>query len=47
MEARQGMLRPDFQDWYPGLEAGRWYPASELTALVVDRAEKRMLSVKA
>lgn len=35
MEARrEGMLRPEFQDWYPGLQAGRWYPANELTALV-------------
>jgi hypothetical protein len=30
------MLRPEFQDWYPSLEAGRWYPASELTTFVVD-----------
>ena len=36
MEVRQGMLRPEFQEWYPGLEAGRWYPAGELTALVVE-----------
>ena len=33
---REGMLRPAFQDWYPTLEAGRWYPANELTDLVAD-----------
>lgn len=33
---REGMLRPEFRDWYPSLEAGQWYPADELTALVAD-----------
>ena len=33
---REGMLRPEFQDWYPSLQAERWYPASELTSLVLD-----------
>ena len=33
---REGMLRPEFQDWYPSLKAGQWYPADELTALVMD-----------
>ena len=33
---REGMLRPGFQDWYPALEAGRWYPADELTDVVLE-----------
>jgi hypothetical protein len=33
---REGMLRPEFQDWYPTLEAERWYPADQLTEMVVD-----------
>jgi hypothetical protein len=36
---REGMLRPEFQDWYPTLTAGRWYPADELTELVVDHLQ--------
>jgi hypothetical protein len=32
---REGMLRPEFQDWYPTLAADRWYPADELTDLVL------------
>jgi hypothetical protein len=34
-ERREGMLRPEFQDWYPTVESGRWYPADELTGLVL------------
>ncbi len=33
---REGMLRPEFQDWYPSLRAGQWYAADELTDLVLD-----------
>lgn len=36
---REGMLRPEFQDWYPELAAGRWYPADELTGLVVEHLQ--------
>ena len=36
---REGLLRPDFQDWYPTLKAGRWYPADELTGLVIDHLQ--------
>jgi hypothetical protein len=36
MARREGMLRPEFQEWYPSLLPGRWYPASELTTLVLD-----------
>jgi hypothetical protein len=36
---REGMLRPEFQDWYPSLTAGRWYPADELTGLVMDHLQ--------
>jgi hypothetical protein len=31
---REGMLRPEFQEWYPSLEATRWYPAAQLADLV-------------
>ncbi len=34
-DRREGMLRPEFQDWYPTVESGRWYPADELTSLVL------------
>ena len=33
---REGMLKPEFTDWYPSLQPGRWYAASELTDLVLD-----------
>ena len=34
MEARrEGMLLPEFQDWYPNLQAGKWYRANELTGM--------------
>ena len=26
---REGMLKPEFTDWYPSLQPGRWYAASE------------------
>ena len=40
MEAlREGMLRPEFQDWYPSLQAGKWYPANELSGLVMDHLQ--------
>ena len=34
-DRREGMLRAEFQDWYPNVEAGRWYVADELTGLVL------------
>lgn len=34
---REGMLRPELGDWYPGLVAGRWYPARELAELVLEQ----------
>ena len=33
-DRREGMLRSEFQDWYPTVVAGNWYPAEELTTLV-------------
>jgi hypothetical protein len=38
-ERREGMLRPEFQDWYPSLQAGRWYTASQLAGMVLDHLE--------
>ena len=32
---REGMLRREFQEWYPTLSASRWYPVEELTDLVL------------
>lgn len=36
---REGMLRPEFQDWYPSMKPGLWYPADELTHLVVQHLQ--------
>jgi hypothetical protein len=36
---REGVLRPEFRDWYPGLQAGQWYPANDLTTLVLDHLQ--------
>ena len=33
---REGRLRSEFQGWFPALEVGRWYPADELTQLVLN-----------
>ena len=33
---REGMLRPEFQDWYPILTPNRWYSADELTDTVLE-----------
>jgi len=35
MSKREGCLRPEFEQWYPTLESGVWYPADELTAIVL------------
>jgi hypothetical protein len=35
-DQREGRLREQFRDWYPTVEAGRWYPALELTRLVLE-----------
>jgi len=32
---REGLLRPEFRDWYPSLTAGVWYPADRLTQLIL------------
>jgi hypothetical protein len=32
---REGRLRPEFEGWYPALRADRWYPADQLTAIVL------------
>jgi hypothetical protein len=35
MSKREGCLRPEFEQWYPTLQTGVWYPADELTATVL------------
>jgi hypothetical protein len=35
MSAREGSLRQEFAAWYPGLRAGVWYPADQLTTAVL------------
>ena len=35
MSKREGCLRPEFEQWYPTLQTGVWYPADELTAIVL------------
>jgi hypothetical protein len=32
---REGLLRPEFRDWYPSLTPGIWYPAARLTQLIL------------
>jgi hypothetical protein len=32
---REGLLRPEFRDWYPSLTPGIWYPAASLTQLIL------------
>jgi hypothetical protein len=36
-EIREAMLRPEFRDWYPTLQADRWYPARQLADLVLEQ----------
>ena len=36
-EVREGLLRPEFREWYPGLQADRWYPAHELAERVLEQ----------
>jgi hypothetical protein len=33
---REGCLREEFRDWYPSIASDAWYPADELTRLVLD-----------
>jgi hypothetical protein len=35
MSDREGSLRREYADWYPGLVPGVWYPASTLTRAVL------------
>jgi hypothetical protein len=35
MSKREGCLRPEFEQWYPTLRPDVWYPADELTAIVL------------
>jgi hypothetical protein len=35
MSRREGRVKPEFELWYPGLRAGVWYPADELTSAVL------------
>jgi hypothetical protein len=36
-EIREAMLRPEFRDWYPTLQADWWYPARQLADLVLEQ----------
>jgi hypothetical protein len=35
MSRREGQLKAEFQDWFPHLAAGVWYPAAELASHVL------------
>ena len=39
MSKREGCLRPEFEQWYPALRSGVWYPADELTAVVLKQLQ--------
>jgi hypothetical protein len=39
MSKREGCLRPEFEQWYPTLRSGVWYPADELTAAVLKQLQ--------
>jgi hypothetical protein len=39
MSKREGCLRPEFEQWYPTLRADVWYPADELTAIVLKQLQ--------
>ena len=39
MSKREGCLRREFEQWYPTLQANRWYPADELTAIVLKQLQ--------
>lgn len=35
MSIREGLLKAEFADWYPGLRPGVWYPAAQLADIVL------------
>lgn len=39
MSKREGCVRPEFEQWYPTLRTGVWYPADELTAAVLKQLQ--------
>jgi len=39
MSKREGCLRPEFEQWYPTLQSGVWYPAEQLTAIVLKQLQ--------
>jgi len=39
MSKREGCVRPEFEQWYPALRGGVWYPADELTAIVLKQLQ--------
>ena len=39
MSKREGCLRPEFEQWYPTLRAHVWYPADELTTIVLKQLQ--------
>ncbi|HET8834457.1 MAG TPA: hypothetical protein VFN08_06975 [Gemmatimonadales bacterium] len=40
MSKREGCLRPEFEQWYPTLRSGVWYPADELTTIVLKQLQE-------
>ena len=39
MAKREGCLRREFEEWYPSLRPGIWYPADQLTAAVLKQLQ--------
>jgi hypothetical protein len=40
-QERQGKLRPEMADWYPGIDPEVWYPARELAERVIEARRGR------
>lgn len=39
MSKREGCVRREFEQWYPTLQANVWYPADQLTAIVLKQLQ--------
>ena len=35
MTEREGSVKPEFEEWYPSLTAGQWYPAARIRDIVL------------
>ena len=35
MTEREGSVKPEFEEWYPSLTVGQWYPARRIRDIVL------------